>query len=656
VLNWSHQVFRSAERALALNVRASYAQDRRMDGNLDPNWEVANRDPALGIDLHTIQFTGVSGMPFPITDQIITNIRTNQGLRTPLLNRTDLRNSQPYRLNPYGYQAGGFYTTGMDAGGSQLYAENRYYLFGQADWQANRYHRFNIGGEFRKTDLSRWTSNLISQIFMNSYVEHPVVGALWASDRLDLGDVVLELGGRYDYLNSKALFPNTPGFIFSDPGWSPLAATNADSLAASIARVFTPAAVHHTLSPHLRVSFPITEKTDFRLSYSHQVQSPDFNTMLSGLNNDLSFTNTNDSFGRDATFGKTILFEFGVRHAFSPDLVVDVSAYNKDFVSDLAYRIRTYPDPQHPGAVVNVNILTNADYGYARGVDVKLDRRIGTWFNAQVAYTFQISSNTGSDPFAYLRIGARQISGVTGDRTPPPEQALPTDDNRPHNIVGTLTMNTPSGWRQGTTLGNVLRDVSVNATFRANSGLPFTRLLNAGGGSTAPREGLGISATTIEPQNSSRMPWQKFLDVRLNKAVKVGRTDWTLFVDARNVLNFKNVVRLFAETGDVVNAAFLKRVISPEQANLANEAAANNALLMDGSVDLHNCATWTASEAGPVDCVMLQRVEARFGDGNLIYSPAEQTRAFTAPYSLFDGVQAMYGQGRNIRLGAELNF
>jgi hypothetical protein len=656
VLNWSHQIFRTAERQLALNVRASYQQDRRIDGTLDPTWDLANRDPSLGIDMHTIQFTGVTGMPFPITDQTITNIRTNQGLRTPFLNRTDLRNSQPYRMNPYGEQSGGWSTSGQDVGGSQLYSENRYYVFGQVDWQANRYHRFNLGGEYKKSDLSRWTSSLITQIFMNAYIEHPETYGLWAADRLDLGDVVLELGLRYDYLNSKALFPTTPGYIFSNPLWSPLAATNADSLAASIARVFTPASAHHTLSPRLRVSFPITERTDFRLSYSHQVQTPDFNTLLSGLNNDLSFTNTNDSFGRDATFGKTILFEFGVRHAFSPDLVLDVSAYNKDFVSDLAFRIRTFPDPQHPGSVVNVNILTNSDFGYARGIDMKLDRRIGTWFNASVAYTFQVASSTGSDPNSYLRTSARQVVGVTGERVPPPEQPLPTDDNRKHNVVGSVTMSVPAGWHNGTALGAVLRDVSFFATFRAVSGLPYTRLQNSGGGSFAPREGFGIEANAVEPQNSSTMPWQKFLDVRLNKAVKVGRTDWTLFVDARNVLNFKNVTRLFAETGDVVNAVNRLQSTSPEASGLTIEAKSNNALFADGSIDLHSCSTWTASDAATVNCVLLQRAEARFGNGDLLYSPAEQAAALNAAYNLFTGVQTMYGQPRHIRIGAELSF
>src|SRR3989442_10486825 len=94
--------------------------------------------------------------------------------------------------------------------------------------------------------------------------------------------------------------------------------------------------------------------------------------------------------GRDVGFGKTIQFEFGVRHAFNPNLVLDVSAYNKNFLSDLAYRIKPYDDPTNPGRTMNVNVLTTADFGYARGVDFKLDKRIGSWLEFSGAYTFQV--------------------------------------------------------------------------------------------------------------------------------------------------------------------------------------------------------------------------------------------------------------------------
>jgi carboxypeptidase family protein/TonB-dependent receptor-like protein len=657
VLNWNHTVFKAAEHELAINVNLSWAHDKGISGPLDPASDLNTRNPLMGIELSTINFNEFGNMPFPITDDIIRNIRSNQGLRTSQLNSTALRNSQPYRMNPFGMLGGSWVTSGMDQGGT-LNDEERLNGRVQIDWQANRYHRFNFGGEMKKTNLAYWSSSFITQIFMDAYVVHPVTYGAWAADRLDLGDVVLELGVRYDYMNSKALFSNVPGRIFTNPAWQNAAATDPAAYAQSLADVFTPAAAHHTLSPRLRLSFPITEQTDFRLSYSHQVQTPDFNTMLSGANNDLSFTNTNDAFGRDVTFGKTIQFEFGVRHAFNPDLVLDIAAYNKDKVSDLAYRIKPYDDPSNPGRTLNVNVLTNADFGYSRGVDLKLDRRLGSWLNATVAYTFQTARNTGSDPFSYLNTTARQISQVTGDRVPPPEQPLPVNDQRKHNIVGAISLTVPKEWNKGTTLGNIFSNVTAFATFRAFSGLPYTRVSNSGSGTTAPFEGFGLIATALEPINSSSLPWNKNIDLRVNKGLRFGRADVTLFVDARNVLNFKNIVRIFAETDDVVNALHRTNTLSSEFVNLRNEADGQpvSKLGADGSVDVRDCTQWNGTATETVNCVMLQRTETRFGDGDHIFTLSEQQKTLNTYYDLFNGPQNFYGAGRNIRLGFELNF
>jgi len=651
VLDASHTFIRGAERALSLNLNFSRQRDDQIIGALDPTYELGSRSPSLGLELGTIKFAGLANFPFPITDEIVNNIRTNSGLRVPLLNREDLRNSQPYRMNPYGLVSGGWRTEGMDVGAT-LYRETRYTGRGSVDFQANRYNRFQFGGDFVKTDLAYWSSNLLRQSFMDAYVVDPLKYGLFAADRLDLGDVVLELGARYDYYNSNALFANTPGRIYSNPAWSPQAASNPDSLQAAIGRVFTKGIGHSTVSPRLRVSFPVTENTGFRLSYSHQVQSPDFSTLMTGINNDLDFTNTNDVFGRDLQFGKTILFEFGVRHAFSQDMVLDISAYNKDKVSDFAARIIPYPDPLNVGDTINLNVLTNSDFGNVRGVDMKLDRRVGSYLNASVAYTFQLSKSTGSDPFSYLRTTSRQISQVTGSRVPPPQAILPTDDNRTHNIVGSVALTLPNDWRKGTALGNVLRDVSVFATFRVVSGLPYTRQVNNGSGAIAPRQGFGLTATSLEPVNASTMPWNKNIDLRLNKGIKLGSADITMYADIRNLLNFTNITSLFVETGDVVNATHREQTLSSEFSNLRNEANGNGALRPGDAIDLSGCGSW----AIPVNCVLLRRAEARFGDGNGTYTLAEQTRALNAYYDSFNGAQWFYGSPRNIRVGFEVNF
>ncbi|MGH7613953.1 MAG: hypothetical protein ACREMW_07945, partial [Gemmatimonadales bacterium] len=658
VLNLTHSFFKSAESNLALNVNLSWGQERRIEGPLDPASELGTRNPTMGIEFSSLNFAGFGDLPFPTTDQIIRNVRTNTGQRTSLLDREDLRNIQPYRMNPYGMLRGSWFTQGFEATGT-LNAEDRYRAFAQADWQVNRFHRLNFGGELKQSNIRYWASNFLRQTFMDVFTAKPVTYAAWAADRLDLGDVVIELGIRYDYMDTKALFSNTPGRIFTNPAWQSAAATNDAAYAASLAAVFTPAEAHSTLSPRLRVSFPITERTDFRMSYAHQVQTPDFLTLLSGSNNDLAFTNTNDAFGRDVGFGKTIQFEFGVRHAFGPDLVLDVSAYNKDKVSDLAYRILPYADPAVPGDVVNVNVLTTADFGYARGIDLKLDKRVGNWLAFSGGYTFQVARGTGSDPFSYLRTTSRQISQVTGDRQAPPEQPLPTDDNRAHNFVGTASLTVPTDWRRGTTLGAVLQNVGLFATFRAVSGLPYTRVRNTGSGARAPRTNFGLVSASVEPVNSSTLPWTKNVDLVINKGVRLGRADITLFADLRNALNFKNVTQLFAETDDVVNARDRETSLSPEFADLRNEAFGQSPayVLSNGSIDLRPpCSTWTASDAGPVNCVLLRRTEARFGDGDGLYTLAEQATALNAFYDLFNGVQTFYGAPRHIRVGFELNF
>jgi hypothetical protein len=656
VLDATHTFVRGAERALSLNLNFSRQQDNQIVGPLDPSYEAGSRSPAMGMEFGSIQFAGLDNFPSPIGEDIIRNIRTNSGTRVPLLNREDLRNSQPHRVNPYGLISGGWRTTGFDVGAT-LYQETRYTGRGFLDFQANRFNRFQFGGDFVKTNLSYWSSALLRQAFMDAYVVDPLKYGLFASDRLDLGDVVLDLGVRYDYYNSNALFAKTPGRIYTNPRYQSnyvTAPTDPAVYAAFLAdtSIFSPSVGHTALSPRLRVSFPVTENTGFRLSYSHQVQTPEFTTLLTGVNNDLDFTNTNDVFGRDLQFGKSILFEFGVRHAFSQDMVLDVSAYNKDKVSDYAARILPFADPLNTGDTINVNVLTNSDFGNVRGVDVKLDRRVGSYLNASVAYTFQLAKGTGSDPFSYLRTLSRQISQVTGSRVPPPQAILPTDDNRTHNIAGSVGLTLPGDWRRGTTAGRILSDFSAFATFRFVSGLPYTRQTNQGSGTLAPRQGFGLIGTQQEPMNASTMPWNKNIDLRLNKGFKLGGTDLTVYADVRNLLNFKNVTSLFVETGDVVNAEHRTQTLSSEFANLAGEASSNNALGAGNAIDLSGCSSW----ADPVNCISLSRAEARFGNGDGTYTLAEQTTALNAYYDSFNGPQWLYGAPRHIRLGIELNF
>ena len=201
----------------------------------------------------------------------------------------------------------------------------------------------------------------------------------------------------------------------------------------------------------------MTERTNFRLSYAHQVQTPDFGVVLQGINTDINLPTPTTSTAPTSTSAKSITFEFGVRHAFSDDMVLDFAAYNKDNLSNAANRLVSLARPDHAGPTATSAMLTNADFGNTRGIDVRLDRRFGNLFNGTLSYSFMQAKNTGSDPDTYIDFGSRVLNQVSGGNQPPPQAILPTDFNRPHTSRGRVAQ-LPERLAAGHDVGTILRE------------------------------------------------------------------------------------------------------------------------------------------------------------------------------------------------------
>ena len=123
------------------------------------------------------------------------------------------------------------------------------------------------------------------------------------------------------------------------------------------------------------------------------------------------------------------------------------------------------------------------------------------------------------------------------------------------------------------------------------------------------------------------------------------------------------MLNAFTEVGDVAYPDLRARYDSEQVTLLRSEAAAAGALVGD-AVDfnlLGSCQNWQGRNSGsfasgPVDCVLLERAEQRFGNGDGVFSPAEYARAFTAWYDLANAPYRFYGPGRRIRVGLEVSF
>ena len=633
ILGWTHNFVQSAEQALALDVKLAMTKDEGLGGVLDRSWELDNRSPFLGFTFSNMKFM-VDEDDFPVDEALVERFLRNEGRRTPFeITRTDLAQASEFWINPYA-ASGTFNTRGT--GGTFTYAKEEQ-LQGRVtvDWQVNRQNRLKFGGDYTDIDTRFANVGYQSLSFAQFWVENPSRQSLFVQDRLDLGDLVVEGGLRYDRFDPKTNFATTPGYLDLDDPTS-----------------FAEAPVRSTLSPRLGVSFPVTVNSTFRLSYGHFAQVPDLNEYYFGKNTDFfrfRNTNTNDRFALPADIGKTIAFEFGYRQLLGPDFVFDIAAYNRDKTKDATYRKLAWEDPSNPGSIAYLNTLTNGDFGTIRGVDLRLDRRFGRIMDVMLGYSYQDARNTGTDPLTFTRLFARietnanQLLGLP----PNPAQAIrATEENRNHNLTGNFSVHFPANYET-----TWLQNFGLFGTFRFLSGLPYSPLAEAGSAIlTGPPTAFGNAGELRDDEiSTARTPWIKSFDLKVQKGVRLMGWNAQIFLDARNVLDLENRTGIFLTTGDITDEFVFDQIVASQRQTLGGGVEIDR-------MDLSSLASAGGNIRNDVNLVALRRAEARFGNGDGIFTADEQDRAFRSAVNFTGGSQDLIAPGRRVRLGFELTF
>lgn len=714
----THNITRTAESSLSLEAYVSYQKDNAIATALDPEWLGDNRSPAGGFTfgdfdffIEEDHFPGDRNLDGKVNFEdyrwLMEDVRQNTCALTdldgrsrgisaeqctmglvPFPGQTGLRTTQPFRMNPFGMSSA-FRTEGIPAG----YFANREDRFeGRAniDWQLNRTHRLKIGAEARKIRSGWVNTDLFDQIFAEYYYANPLRAAAYFEDKIDLGDVVLFGGVRWDHLSSDARYPLTPMFTHNLPeeitGDTVPGVCETSDVIRTDNRASDPcwpnnwfieAKDRNTLSPRLGVSFPVTERSTFRLSYGHFVRAPNFVSLYSTIWSDLVNTNTNDQISRDLDFTKIITFEFGYRHLLAEDLVLDVSAYNTEIKKDVALRKLPFedPSPARAGVIQFYNVFTNSTFGNNRGIDIKLDKRFGSLLDITAAYSFERAEATDSDPFTYTRVFARQLnnlSRITGQPTTPAQSLLLQDHNRTHTVAGSASLTFPGDFLDGSWAHPILRDVSAFLTFRYASGLPYSLLVNDGVGVVGPPTNAGLGNQLVrEDLNTFRTAWINQTDLRVTKDFSVGPRDVRVFADLRNVLDFRNIVQIFLETGTTRNEQFRnEQWVKPELDRMGNQdlflyatdaqglpaCSGEGCYVQEALTNLELAGVELATAGPEVDAWGLIAAERRFGDGDGTYTIEEQTRALNAAYDMVNGEHLFLDAPRQIRFGVELRF
>ncbi len=679
----------AADRQIALDLKASMQREYGQSGTVDIEYLRDNRFPFLGFNVSNVDFIvdDLQGR-FPVNDVQVNARRSNlipPDLDVLYLNYGELQARsgafglpQNLRISPFASL--GATTVGLGNPSQAWSSSNRMYYTGTVDYQMSRYNRLWIGGDITIEDDKFMSIPTTSGSSTATHYE-PRFGGLFIQDRLDIGDVVLEGGVRMDYSDPNSYFSRIPGYVYNVPdsltrdkytlasgaepfldrvqltgdcGGTATAARRTNSNGDVVCKDnFIQTKVRKSFSPKLAVSFPVTTSSTFRLSYGQNTQVPRLTGaggILSGQLNDFGGgSNTNVTFGRDVDIPRTVLFEAGYRQVFSGATVLDIAAYSKTNRNALSYRKLQYQNP-NTGASIFINSLINADYSLARGADVKLDRRISDIADLALSYSYVDARGTGSDPNSYTSIFARgtsNISVTTGQPVAAVDVLLPLDQSRPHNIAGTLTAQLPSDYMaENKIVHAILSDVGIFATGRLSSGLSYTRLKNFGTGLSGPPTNAGQGNELAESLNSSRTPMFKAFDLRVTKGFQVAGKSLRAFADARNPFNLENTSTIFLETGQAQNAFFRQ-----EQLN-TNLKSAN----LDGDVLIDDFNIMTDNQENAVNKYSLLQAEKRFGNGDGIFTVAEQTALYGDLYDRSFGTQRFRTSIQNLRFGLEINF
>lgn len=339
-----------------------------------------------------------------------------------------------------------------------------------------------------------------STLLNNQYEHKPIELAVYAQDKLELGELIANVGLRFDYFEPDGTVPVNPRAKYN-------------AVEGRLETSFKEASVKYQLSPRLGLAFPISDRGVIHASYGHFLQIPQFQYLYFNSEFEISSGFKETIMGNsDLEPERTVGYEVGLQQQLSDDLGIDLTIYSKDIRNLLGQEILDTIDERVYFRYIN------RDYGNVKGITLSLEKRPVGFLSGRIDYTLQIARGNASDPNAVF---------INNQSTRPVEtqkQVIPLNWDETHILNGTLRLGKPSSW-------------AVSLIGRLGSGLPYTP--------ETPQE------MQIETQfeNSERKPMRSTVDIYAQKYLKLGDASLVLFARVFNLFDRKNQLNVFPSTG-----------------------------------------------------------------------------------------------------------
>jgi outer membrane receptor protein involved in Fe transport len=296
------------------------------------------------------------------------------------------------------------------------------------------------------------------------------------------------------------------------------------------------------ISPRFSVSFPVSEKTQFRMSYGKFFQQPNLQDLYvspdflerQSIAPPFATTVGNPNLKAETS----TQYEVGIRRALNEKVAIDINAYYKDIVDLINSRSIT----SSPNGLI---LSDNLDEGVVQGLNISLEVRRMSKFSGRLSYTLQSARGSGSGENSGFRAAWLGYSDAKFN--------APLAYDQRHTINGALDIRNAKGEGPEVAGNRILENAGLNFIVSAGSGFPYTPT------EVAKYAFAGVpSAKVTARRNSQNQPWTFRVDMKADKTFNIaGNMSVNVYVQVLNLLDKKNVLNIFTSTGRPDDDGFL---------------------------------------------------------------------------------------------------
>jgi len=436
--------------------------------------------------------------------------------------------------------------------GNSLWRESRdiAYWIGKFDLtsKVSNVHQIKFGAELILHELSLDAYNLqakryedrdeqivpfvpdippISTVYHDQYTRKPREFSAYLQDKIELQNLIMNIGLRFDYFDANSNIPANPG----DPNiYDPFLNENIykNPEAPEDERVeYTPeerrsfmqkkVEAKTKLSPRLGIAYPITATGVIHFSYGHFFQIPEFQYLYDVPDFKLFSGGGRSIVGNpDLKPQQTVQYEVGFSQALFDLIGIDFTLFYRD--------IRDWngvgPPIQTARTVVSYSMYENKDYSNVIGLTLKLQKRMSHNWSANLDYSYEVVEGTYSNPTdAFYALLAEEE---------PRLDLIPLSWDQRH-ILNVQINYTYKGWI-----------ASFIGKYR--TGEPYTPVFAKGAR-------IGGQALSGLVTNSARKPNIHSYDIHLKKRFQMGSMNFGLFMYVYNLFDQRGELFVYQDTG-----------------------------------------------------------------------------------------------------------